>query len=316
MGSQRRPWTHCLTLIATGLPRCLRWFATGRTQDRGAAGGEADQHGDKGRVVGRGGRPLPGGSAGGTDAHSRRVRSRHRLPPQACDPVVGRRGQAGGETGRKRGASIGNASPTDLWRRGPGRADPAVGGCGPCLLEAAAADGACAAASPGAAWSRGAGRCHAGQVAGGECCQHRPPAGRGAPGGWRRAAPSGGVRLGGAAERAGADVQRLGRPGAGLGRGGLRGARRHDGVGGVRADDGADGRGDWLDGVHPARGARGGDGRARPGPGTGAVSLSVARGGFRQRQPVHERPGRGLVPVGGAGGDALAGVSQERPGVG
>ena len=42
------------------------------------------------------------------------------------------------------------------------------------------------------------------------CCQHRPPAGRGAPGGWRRAAPSGGVRLGGAAERAGADVQRLG----------------------------------------------------------------------------------------------------------
>ena len=33
------PSMHCLTLIATGLPRCLRWFATGRTQDRGAAGG-------------------------------------------------------------------------------------------------------------------------------------------------------------------------------------------------------------------------------------------------------------------------------------
>jgi len=62
---------HCLTLIVTGVSRCLRWFVTGRVQVRGATGGEADQHGDVVGIVGGGQRTVSGRDKGGAVAHPR-----------------------------------------------------------------------------------------------------------------------------------------------------------------------------------------------------------------------------------------------------
>ena len=44
-GDRVNPSTHCLTLIATGSHRCLRWFATGKGRAGKQQDSAADQHG-------------------------------------------------------------------------------------------------------------------------------------------------------------------------------------------------------------------------------------------------------------------------------
>ena len=169
--AMKEPW--CLAVSSAGEPaRSLidlyakRWgieCAFRDTKDLRLAG-----------VVGGGQRTVSGRGTRGAVAHPRRVRGGHGPSSQACDPVAGGVGQTGGG-GRVWSAGAGLRE--TLWRGGPGRADPAVGGGGPGMLEAAAADAAGAAAGPGAARPRGAGRGDAGQAACGECGQHRPLAG-------------------------------------------------------------------------------------------------------------------------------------------
>ena len=274
----------------------------------GAHGGD-DQHGCATRGAGGGGGALPVGGPARKRSDTRRAVRDNRLASQAC--ATGSIQERLEGVGRGAGGTPARAQ----VRHDQGCSDSAMGSIRPGVRQAARGDDPDTSAGARAAWPTAArpDRTEAGTL--GERGHHRPPARRCEGRGSGRQTPTRRVLLRDPSRGADPHLQRLERPAAGLLRDRPGGARWHVGGGLVHPDTDDGRRGDGLDRMPAAGGAR----RRARGRGDQAcpesVSVADPRCGLRQRQRLHERRGRALVPWSEDRGDAVARLQEERPGV-
>ena len=165
-----------------------------------------------------------------------------------------------------------------------GSGDPALGGVGPGLRQAAAANDPSVAAAPGTAWPGRVGSGDARAGVGRERGHNRPAAVGPASAGGIGTAPPGWLWLVRLPQRAGMDVRPLGDPRPRwveadfVADGGTTVSER------VCPDDGADGHGHGVDGVHRAGAARSGVGSCRAGARLRCSRSRGSGGGWAFRQ--------------------------------